>query len=211
MESCHLKRGQVYAPCGQPKGAVSRYVRIVRPGRERVRIADAATGRREREVDAGRLHEFPTRNGVERRSGYFLMETQDWLWDLTDRALRKYPYTIASTSIGQDVSRGGFVRLEAQSAVEAVRILVATLEAAAWTVEPATIYPDELRVRYQGQNRCPSMYVAPGEGRQYCTRWRGHSDEHQDDLTLHCWEDDTPQPLAWWLPGQRLPGTPASV
>jgi hypothetical protein len=69
------------------------------------------------------------------------------------------------------------VRLEQQPALEAVRILVATLEAADWTVEPATIYDDELRVRYQGRNRCPSMYAAPPEGRQYGTRWRGHSDE----------------------------------
>lgn len=196
MESYHLKRGQVYAPCGQPEDAVARYVRIVRPGGKRVRIADAATGRREREVDVNRLHEFPTRNGVERRTGYFLVETREWLWDLTDRALRKYPYTISSTSLGQDVSRGGFVRLEQGPAVEAVRILVATLEAAAWTVEPATTHIDELRVRFQGKNRCPSMYVAPGDGRQYCTRWRGHSDEHQDDLTLYQWQDDTPQPSA---------------
>ncbi|MEU4012323.1 hypothetical protein [Streptomyces pseudogriseolus] len=53
------------------------------------------------------------------------------------------------------------------------------------------------------------MYMAPGNGRQYCARWRGHSDEHQDDRTLYQWEDDAPQPPAWWLPGQRLPGTPA--
>ncbi|MGW0844263.1 hypothetical protein ACWD26_29815 [Streptomyces sp. NPDC002787] len=205
MESYHLRRGQVYAPCGQPEEAVTRCVRIVRPGGKRVRIADAATGRREREVDVGRLHEFPTRNGVLRRTGYFLVETQEWLWYLTDRALRKYPYTVSSTSIGQDVSRGGYVRLERQPALEAVRILVATLEAADWTVEPATTYPDELRVRFQGRNRCPSMYVVPSEGRQYCTRWRGHSDEHQDDRTLHQWEDDAPQPPAWWLSGQGLP------
>ena len=164
MESYHLRRGQVYAPCGQPEDAVTRYMRIVRPGGKRVRIADAATGRREREVDVGRLHEFPTRNGVLRRTGYFLVETQEWLWYLTDRALRKYPYTVSSTSIGQDVSRGGYVRLEPQPALEAVRILVAALGTADWTVEPATTYPDELRVRFQGRNRCPSMYVMPSEG-----------------------------------------------
>nr|WTC14268.1 hypothetical protein OHA15_41290 [Streptomyces anthocyanicus] len=209
MESYHLKRGQVYAPCGQPEPAVARYVRILRPGGKRVRIADAATGRREREVDVNRLHEFPTRHGVERCTGYFLVETREWLWGLTDRALRKYPYTVSSTSLGQDVSRGGFVRLEPEPAVEAVRILVAALEAADWTVEPATTYPDELRVRFQGKNRCPAMYVAPGDGRQYCTRWRGHSDEHQDDLTLHQWQDDASQPPAWWMPGQRPPGTQA--
>jgi hypothetical protein len=128
---------------------------------------------------------------------------------LAGRALRQYPYAVSATSIAQDVRRGGFVRLEPQPALEGVRILVATLEAAAWIVEPATTYLDELRVRFQGQNRCPSMYMAPGNGRQYCTRWRGHSDEHQDDLTLYQWEDDAPQPPAWWLPGQRLPGTPA--
>lgn len=33
-------------------------------------------------------------------------------WELTDRALRQYPYTLSATSVGQDVSRGGFVRLE---------------------------------------------------------------------------------------------------
>ncbi|MGW1039474.1 hypothetical protein [Streptomyces sp. NPDC002547] len=205
MESYHLRRGQVYAPCGQPEGAAPRYVRIVRPGGRRVRIADAATGRREREVDAGRLHEFPTHNGVPRRTGYTLVETSEWLWDLTGRALREYPYTVSATSIDQDVSRGGFVRLEAQPDLAAVRLLVAALEAANWTVEPATIYPDELRVRYQGQTRCPSMYAVPSEGRQYCTRWRGHSDEHQDDRTLYQWVDDTPQPPPWWLRGQRLP------
>lgn len=127
------------------------------------------------------------------------------MWALTGRALRQYPYIISALSIGQDVSRGGIVRLEQPPVLEGVRILVATLEAADWTVEPATVYADELRVRYQGQNRCPSMYVAPSEGRQYCTRSRGHFDEHQDDRTLHQWEDDAPQPPAWWLPGQRLP------
>ncbi|MDX3803119.1 hypothetical protein [Streptomyces sp. AK04-3B] len=74
-------------------------------------------------------------------------------------------------SIGQDVSRGGTVRLEQQPTLEGVRMLVATLEAADRTVEPATVHADELRVRYQGQSRCPSMYVAPSEGSQYCTRW----------------------------------------
>ncbi|MEV3967074.1 hypothetical protein AB0K68_02810 [Streptomyces sp. NPDC050698] len=91
-----------------------------------------------------------------------------------------------------------------------MRIFVATLEAADWTVEPATTYPDELRVRYQGRNQCPSMCVVPSEGRQYCTRWRGHDDEHRDDQTLHHWKDTTPQPPRWWLPGQTLSG-PAPV
>ncbi len=72
VESFPLRRGQVYAPCGPPEGAVTRYVRIVRPGGKRVRIADAGTGRREREVDVNRLHEFPDRNGVARRTGYAL-------------------------------------------------------------------------------------------------------------------------------------------
>ncbi|MEV8544355.1 hypothetical protein [Streptomyces sp. NPDC051572] len=103
-------------------------------------------------------------------------------------------------SIDQDVSRGGFVRLERQPTLEAVRILVATLEAADWTVESTTVY-DELRVRYQGNNQCPSLNAVPFDGRQYCTRLRGHSDDHQDDRTLHRWEDDTPQAPAWWLPG----------
>ncbi len=81
MESGHLRRGQVYGPCGPPEEAGARYVRIVRPGGKRVLIADAATGGREREVDVGRLHEFPTRNGVPYRTGYALVETTDWLWD----------------------------------------------------------------------------------------------------------------------------------
>ncbi|MFE9018136.1 hypothetical protein ACFYNL_06125 [Streptomyces sp. NPDC007808] len=53
-----------------------------------------------------------------RRTGYALVETRDWLWDLTDQALRKYPSTLSSTLIGQEVSRGGFVRLEPQPALE---------------------------------------------------------------------------------------------
>jgi hypothetical protein len=53
-----------------------------------VLIADAATGRREREVDVNRLHEFPTRNGVARRTGYALVETTEWLWALAGRSLR---------------------------------------------------------------------------------------------------------------------------
>lgn len=195
------------AIAGRPEGAAPRYVRIVRHlGSRRLGIADAATGRQEREVDVNRLHEFPTRNGIPRRNGYALVETSEWLWELLGRALREHPYTITAMSMDQSVSRGGFVRLEPQPALEAVRLLVATLEAAGWTVEPATIYPDELRIRYQGRNRCPSMYAVPSEGRQYCTRWRGHPDEHQDDRTLHQWDDDNPQPPAWWLPGQRLPG-----
>jgi hypothetical protein len=129
-----------------------------------VRIADAATGRREREVDLSRLHEFPTRSRVPRRTGYALVETAEWLWALTGWALRQYPYTVSATSIDQDVSRGGFVRLERQPTLEAVRILVATLEAADWTVESTTVY-DELRVRYRGNNQCPSVYAVPSEGR----------------------------------------------
>ncbi|MFF5538550.1 hypothetical protein ACFY71_39905 [Streptomyces cinerochromogenes] len=39
----------------------------------------------------------------------------------------------------------------------------------------------------------------PSGARHYCTRWGGHSDEHQDDRTLHEWVDDAPQPPAWWL------------
>ncbi|WP_405844963.1 MULTISPECIES: hypothetical protein [unclassified Streptomyces] len=57
-----------------------------------------------------------------------------------------------------------------QFAVEAVRFQVAALEATDWTVEPTTIYADELRVRHQGENRCQSMYAVPSEGCQYCTR-----------------------------------------
>ncbi|MGW0337072.1 hypothetical protein ACWD0J_35485 [Streptomyces sp. NPDC003011] len=168
-------------------------------------IADAATGRREREVDVNRLHQFPTRNGLVRRTGYALAETHEWLQNLTDRALRAYPYTISGSAIHQDVHRGGFLRLEPEPAVEAVRILVATLEAANWTVEPSATAGDELRVRYAGQHRCPSMHAIPSEGRQYCTRGRGHSDEHQDDETLYMWTDDTPQPAPWWLPRQSAP------
>lgn len=77
MESYHLRRGQVYAPCGQPEGADPRYVRIMRPGGRRVLIADAATGSRQREIDFNRLHEFPTRNGVPRRTGYALAESTE--------------------------------------------------------------------------------------------------------------------------------------
>ncbi|MEY9997516.1 hypothetical protein ABIE67_009635 [Streptomyces sp. V4I8] len=191
----HLKRGQVYAPCGQPK-ETARYVRIVRPGGKRVLIADAATGRREREVDANRLHEYPTRNGLPQRTGYALADTHEWLTLLTDLALRKYPYTISASAIDQDVRRGGYVRLEPNVALEA------TLETADWTVEPTTTAVDELRVRYRGKDRCPSMLIVPTEGRQYCTRWRDDHDEHQDDQTLHQWKDATPQPPAWWLTDQ---------
>lgn len=187
MENYHHKRGQVYAPSGQPEAAVARYVRSGRAGGKRVRIADAATGRREREVDVHRVNEFPRRNGFE----------------------RQYPYTISSTSLGQDVSCGGFVRLEPEPAVEAVSILVATLEAAAWTVEPATTYPDELRVRYQGKNRCPSMYVAPGAGASAARG--GVATPTSTRTTSPCTSDRTthPRPPSWWMPGQRLTGIPA--
>ncbi|GAA2522852.1 hypothetical protein GCM10010276_87410 [Streptomyces longisporus] len=81
----------------------------MRPGGKRVLIADA--GRREREVDASRLHEYPTR-GVPRRTGYALADTHAWLTLLTDLALRKYPYTITGSAIDQDVRRGGYLRLD---------------------------------------------------------------------------------------------------
>ncbi|MFI6857908.1 hypothetical protein [Streptomyces sp. NPDC050416] len=78
-----------------------------------------------------------------------------------------------------------------------------------WTVEPTATAVDELRVRYRGKDHCPSMYAVPTEGRQYCTRWRGHRDNHQDDRTLHQWQDDAPQPPVWWLTdlGPRPGGT----
>ncbi|KQW03303.1 hypothetical protein ASD08_44155 [Streptomyces sp. Root369] len=50
-------------------------------------------------------------------------------------------------------------RLDPNVALEAVRILVATLETADWTVEPTTTAVDELRVRYRGKNRCPWMLI----------------------------------------------------
>ncbi|MDG9708190.1 hypothetical protein [Streptomyces sp. DH10] len=76
MESHHLRRGQVYVPCGQSEGTAPRYVRFVHPGGPAG--AHRGRGRREREVDVNRVHEFPTRNGAQRRAGDALVETSEW-------------------------------------------------------------------------------------------------------------------------------------
>ncbi|MDX3166008.1 hypothetical protein PV516_19660 [Streptomyces scabiei] len=202
----HLKCGQVYRACASPDDA-PRFVRIVRHARAgRIRIAEAATGRREREVDVRQLHEYPTHNGSRRRTGYALEDTHEWFWRLTGRAVRGHPYTVSASAIDQDARRGGYLRLEPEVDLEAVRALVSGLETAGWTVETTTIAQDELRVRYAGTDYCPSMYLLKGEGRQYCTGLRDHADSHQDDRTLERWDDTVPQSPAWWLPGQPLPG-----
>ncbi|MER8090944.1 hypothetical protein ABTZ57_39240 [Streptomyces sp. NPDC094048] len=68
----HLKRGQVYRSCAVTAGP-PRYVRILvrAPGRRRVTIVDAATNRRERDVDVGQLHPYPVGPwGGQHRRGY---------------------------------------------------------------------------------------------------------------------------------------------
>ncbi|MFF7241744.1 hypothetical protein [Streptomyces collinus] len=127
-------------------------------------IADAATGRREREVDANRLHAYPTRSGEPRRTGYALADTHDGLTLLTERALRAYPYAISGSASDQDARRGRYLRLQPDVSVQAVWVLVSTLEAAARPVEPAATVADELRVRYRGMDRCPSPADSPRPG-----------------------------------------------
>ncbi|MFF3735625.1 hypothetical protein ACFYXM_36585 [Streptomyces sp. NPDC002476] len=175
-------------------------------------IVDAATGRRERDVDVGQLHAYPVgpRGGTHRR-GYVHTATREWVEHLTDRALRGHPFTIAASSIAQSPWRGGFLRLRREVTLPAVRVIVAALEAASWTVEGSTVAEDELRVRLCGQLTCPATHVGSA-GRWYCDLGRGHRYEHRDNETLETWDDDTPERAAWWLPGQPLPGhAPAGV
>ncbi|MFE4829944.1 hypothetical protein [Streptomyces sp. NPDC056672] len=202
----HLERGQVYRSC-TPGAAPARYVRILvgGPGRQHVTIVDAATGRRERNINAGQLHPYPADPaGHRHRRGYAHIETHEWVDHLVDEAVRGHASTIASTAIAQDPWRGGFVLLRPKVTLSAVRAVVTALEAADWTVETATTAHDELRVRLRGQLTCPAMHSS-SSSRWYCDLPRGHRDRHQDSERLESWNDDTPQPPAWWLPGQLLP------
>lgn len=208
----HLERGQIYRSCAATTGH-PRYVRILvgAPRRKRMTIVDAATGRRERDIDVGQLHAYPVgpRGGGYRR-GYVHTETREWVEHVADRALRGHPFTIAGSSISQNPWRGGFLRLRPEATLPAVRAIVAALEAAAWTVEPSTVAEDELRVRLHGQLTCPATH--PGHsGRWYCDLDRGHRDEHQDNETLESWDDTSAPPVTWWLPGQPLPGQVSPV
>ncbi|MCZ0983912.1 hypothetical protein O1L60_44925 [Streptomyces diastatochromogenes] len=203
----HLERGQVYRSC-TTAGRPPRYVRILvgAPGRTRVTIVDAATGSRERDIDAAQLHPYPVgpRGGHYRR-GYVHIPTREWIEHLVDQALRGHPHTIAASSITQDPWRGGYLRLLPEVNLPAVRAMVTALESAGWTVEPSTAAEDELRVRLRGQHTCPATHVGHA-GRWYCTLDRGHRHEHRDNETLECWDDDRPLRAAWWLQGQPLPG-----
>ncbi|MER0443152.1 hypothetical protein ABR738_00925 [Streptomyces sp. Edi4] len=210
----HLEPGQVYRACA-PADGPPRYVRILEHhvGGERCWIADAATGKRERDISAGQLHEYAiTRNGTERRKGYVHVPTHDWLMDLVDRAQRGHPNIIDSSAVDQDARRGGILLLRPKVPVEAVRAVAAALEAAGWTVEPALEAADVLRVRFQGQSLCPARDRSSGET-WFCGRARGHSGDHQDDRTGGAWDNEgVPERIAWWLPGRPLPGgTPASA
>ncbi|MFF3731016.1 hypothetical protein ACFYXM_12000 [Streptomyces sp. NPDC002476] len=203
----HLEQGQIYRAC-TPADGPPRYVRVVRQlGGRRIRIADAATGKREREVNASQLREYPTgRGGAARRAGYVHVLTSDWFNDLVDGALRGHPYIVAATSMEQDALRGGILRLRPEVSLPAVRAVVTALEAAAWTVEPSLEVADELRVRFRGQPYCPAMYRSSGEV-WICQRFRGHDGEHQDNVTYGVWENEgVAELVAWWLPGQPLPG-----
>ncbi|WP_333745720.1 hypothetical protein [Streptomyces sp. IBSBF 2950] len=202
----HLERGQVYRSAAASGPA--RYVRILvgAPGRPRVTIVDAATGRRERDIDADQLHAYPVGpRGGQYRRGYVHTPTREWVEHLTDAALRGHPFTIAGSAITQNPWRGGFLRLRPEVTLPAVRAIVTALEAAAWTVEPSTAAKDELRVRLRGQLTCPATH-ASNDGRWYCDLDRGHRYEHRDNETLESWDDDAPQRTPWWLPGQPLPG-----
>ncbi|MFH8295120.1 hypothetical protein [Streptomyces sp. NPDC018059] len=204
----HLERGQIYRSCAVTTGP-PRYVRILvgAPRRKRVTVVDAATGRRERDIDVGQMHAYPVGpRGGEYRRGYVHTETREWVEYAADRALAGHPITIAGASISQNPWRGGFLRLLPEATLSAVGAIVAALEAAAWTVEPSTIAADELRVRLRGQLTCPATH--PGSsGRWYCDRERGHREEHQDNETLESWDNNSPPPAAWWLPGSTVPGT----
>ncbi|MCZ4124995.1 hypothetical protein [Streptomyces sp. H39-S7] len=207
----HLERGQIYRAC-TPVDRPPRHARILgrHPGGRSYRIADAATGQRERDIDVGRLHQDPVgRAGAERRTGYVHVSTHEWFIDLVDQALRGHPYIVAGSAVGQDARRGGTLRLRPEVTLEAVRAIAAALEAATWTVEPSLGAVDELRVRYLGRTSCPAIYRSPGEPTWICERGRGHRGEHQDQRTLGAWENEhqqVPELPAWWLPGQPLPG-----
>ncbi|MDW4918689.1 hypothetical protein [Streptomyces californicus] len=190
------------------------YVRILvgAPGRKRVTIVDAATGRRERDINADQLHPYPVGpRGGQHRRGYVHTATREWVEHLVDQALHDHPFTIAGSSIAQNPWRGGFLRLQTEVTLPAVRAIVAALEAASWTVEPSTVAEDELRVRLRGQLTCPATHSS-GAGRWYCDLDSDHRHEHRDNEALETWDDDTPEPAAWWLPGQPHPGhAPAGV
>jgi hypothetical protein len=206
----HLERGQIYQACA-PADRPTRYARILvrHLGGRSYRIADAATGKRERNIDAGRLHPYPVgRGGTERRTGYVHVPTHDWFIDLVDQALHDHPYIVAGSYVEQDARRGGALRLQPNVDLDAVRAIVAALQAAAWTVEPSLEAVDELRVRYQGQTHCPAIHRSSGET-WICERGRRHHGEHQDQSTYGAWKNEhqhVPENPAWWLPGQSLPG-----
>ncbi|MFI1226282.1 MULTISPECIES: hypothetical protein [unclassified Streptomyces] len=164
-------------------------------------IVDAATGRRERVVEAKQLHPYPVGpRGGQHRRGYVHTATREWVEHLVDRALRGHPFTIAASSIAQDPWRGGYLRLRHEVTLPAVRAIVAALEAAAWTVEPSTAAEDELRVRLRGQLTCPATR-AGSAGRWYCDLDRDHRHEHRDNETLETWDDAGPA-----APGARTGG-----
>ncbi|MGW0670612.1 hypothetical protein [Streptomyces sp. NPDC002746] len=66
-------------------------------------IVDAATGLRERVVDAKQLHPYPVGpRGGQHRRGYVHTATRGWAGEhLADRALRGHPFTIAGSSIAR--------------------------------------------------------------------------------------------------------------
>lgn len=204
----HLQRGQIYQLCAS-LGGPPRYVRILEryPRTGRYRIADAATGRRPRDIDGNRLHPYEDgRGGAVRRTGYVLVDAHEFVTELTERVLFKsrHPFLITGSAFSRDVRRGGFLRVQAAADAEvtlnAVRAVVSALETASFDVELAPGIEDELRVRFDGKLLCPAMY-ASGRGRWYCDRARGHTDDHQDDRLLEDWPNTgLPALPPWWLP-----------
>ncbi|MDV7220427.1 hypothetical protein [Streptomyces prunicolor] len=181
----HLQRGQIYQACAS-LGGPPRYVRILEryPLTDRYRIADAATGRRPRDVDGRRLHPYEDgRGGTVRWTGYVLVDPHEFVTELTHRALfsSRHPFVITGSAFSRDVRRGGFLRVQAaantEATLNAVRAVVSALETASFDVELSPGIEDELRVRFDGKLLCPAMH-ASGRGRWYCDRTRGHEDDH---------------------------------
>lgn len=206
----HLKRGQIYRSCASPDDA-PRYVRILNrhPGTDRYRIADAATGRRPRDIDGRRLHPYEVGRGdAPRRTGYVLTDPHDFVIELTERALfgHRHPFIITGSAFSRDVRRGGFLRIlpavDAKATLNAVQTVVSVLETACFDVEPAPDFEDELRVRFRGEPYCPAMH-ASGRGRLYCSRARDHEGDHQDDRIMSTWPNTRVlNPPPWWLPAR---------
>jgi hypothetical protein len=204
----HLQRGQIYRSCASTSSP-PRYVRILDRdrGTDRYRIADAATGRRSRDIDGRRLHPYEDgRGGALRRTGYVLVDPHEFVTEVTHRALfgGRHPFVIAGSAFSRDVYRGGFLRVwsdaDAEAALNAVRAVVSALETASFDVEPSLGTEGEIRVRFGGKLTCPAMHSS-GRGRWYCDRERGHEDDHQDDRLLEDWPNTrAPVPPPWWLP-----------